>query len=160
MCSNYATYWYKLQNITHWFHGVLAIITYNVEVYSSRTGQLGSIIRASEVFGATLYLGLMVSYLGAFGNGYYIQNESHPPCANNPEFFNKWAGTCQAWFMIEIGVYFFYFTSMLILMAKSRVTKIGSDQQKQFDPIYLSFMINKLAKSINFDIYQEKKTYA
>jgi len=161
LCSNYAKYWRMLMIMAHWLHAVLVIVTIYVEVFSARVGTIGHFIRAGETFGSMCYLGLTIAFLGAFGNGLLIiDSPDHPPCAIDPVKFHSWAGTTQAFFMIEIGVFFFYLLTMMLLMAKSRCLRIGIDQQKQFEPIYLSKMINKIVENIPFDLLQVKRTHA
>jgi lipopolysaccharide biosynthesis protein len=48
---------------------------------------------------------------------------------------------------------------MVIVMFKSRFTKIGIDQTSQFEPFYMKEMVEKIAKAIDFDFLQERRSY-
>ena len=48
---------------------------------------------------------------------------------------------------------------MVIAMFKSRFTKIGIDQTSQFEPFYMKEMVEKIAKAIDFDFLQERRSY-
>ena len=62
-----------------------------------------------------------------------------PHCSNVDQIKN-WCLTTKSWLLLEVGVFYSYYFTLLLLMIKSRCMSIGIDQKKQFDPFYLSLM--------------------
>ena len=85
--------------------------------------------------------------------------EDYTPCITDPKLVFEWAGNSQAWFLIEIILMSVYILTMVFLMAKSKFIKVGVDQTQQFEPIYLSKMINKIVNSMDFDLLQEERSF-
>lgn len=68
-------------------------------------------------------------------------------------------GTSQTWFNLEIGVTLIYTFTMLLMLIKSRFMTVGIDQKDQFNPFYMSLMINRICEEIDFDLLQTKRTF-
>lgn len=60
-------------------------------------------------------------------------------------------GRAQEWFFIELLVFYSFLLTMSILMIKSRFMNIGIDNSAQFDPVYMSHMVNRIIRHMEFD---------
>jgi hypothetical protein len=57
----------------------------------------------------------------------------------------------KAWILLEITIFFCYNVTLIILLLKSRWTRIGVDQTHQFEPIFLSKLVSRIAFAVKFD---------
>ena len=48
--------------------------------------------------------------------------------------------------------------TLLILIVKSRCFNIGNDVSYQFEPTYMSYMVNQIIDKIDMDVKQVKRT--
>lgn len=71
----------------------------------------------------------------------------------------EWAGSCIIWFIMETMVFFVYLNSMITLIIKSRFVKIGVDSTYQFEPPYLTLMVNKIISHLDLDMDMRKRTF-
>ena len=62
--------------------------------------------------------------------------------------------------MIEVMVFIFYIVSMVILILKSRLLRVGIDQSMQFEEVYMSKLIQRIIENMDFDLLQERRSHA
>ena len=60
----------------------------------------------------------------------------------------KFQGCSFEWMMIELLVFSTFLFTMILLMLKSRFSKIGIDNSGQFEPVYMRILAQKIADSI------------
>jgi len=70
----------------------------------------------------------------------------------------KWRGRSFEWCFVELMVFSIFVMTMLLLILKSRVWKVGIDHSHQFAPTYMSFLANKIARQLDFDFYEFKQS--
>jgi len=70
----------------------------------------------------------------------------------DPIQLKEMAGNTPEWLIIEYVVFLSFLSTMLIILVKSRFSRVGADQQRMFDQIYLSFMIDEIVYGIDFDL--------
>ena len=58
------------------------------------------------------------------------------------EEFQKLAGKSLEWILIELFVWVFFLMTMVIIMIKSRFTKVGIDNSQLFEGHYMCKMAN------------------
>jgi hypothetical protein len=51
--------------------------------------------------------------------------------------FTAFSGRSVEWFVIEIAVFGFFLTTMLLTMMKSRFIRVGTDNSGQFEGAYM-----------------------
>ena len=71
----------------------------------------------------------------------------------------KFRGRVFEWLLIEILVFVIYLGTMLILMFKSRSTKVGIDNSGQFEPVYMRILAEKIRSSIDLKIEFAEEFY-
>ena len=82
-----------------------------------------------------------------------------------PQFFTdeammyEWAGRSIPWFLMEVLIFVFYGSTMVILLIKSRFVTVGIDSSYQFEPVYMQKMANMIAENIDLDITMAKRNY-
>lgn len=59
--------------------------------------------------------------------------------------------------MVESLVFFSFVATLLILLIKSRIFKVGVDQAEQFEPENLARMINNIFDHIDLDLFQKER---
>ena len=59
-------------------------------------------------------------------------------------------GGSKEWIIFELIVAFSFIFTMVLLMMKSRFINIGIDNSYQFEPIYMSYMVNRIINHIEF----------
>ena len=52
-----------------------------------------------------------------------------------------------------------YTATMILLLIKGRFWNIGIDNSKQFEPVYMSMLADKIISYIDFDMNQYKRTF-
>ena len=110
----------------------------------------GNIMRGMEILGVVAYFGYIMTVLYYFtlwfeltdGNDSKVRDANRPDCLVYKSKFKEWSFNSLEWMIIELMVFVFYLTTMIILLIKSRFTKVGVDQSGQFEPIYLQKMID------------------
>ena len=73
-----------------------------------------------------------------------------------PEF-EKLAGKSLEWILMELVVYVFFLCTMIVIMIKSRFTRVGIDNSQQFESLYMSKMANKICENIDMKIGNDDK---
>ena len=58
------------------------------------------------------------------------------------EEFQKLAGKSLEWILMELVVLVFFLMTMVIIMIKSRFTKVGIDNSQLFEALYMCKMAN------------------
>ena len=56
-------------------------------------------------------------------------------------------------------VYMQFGFTMMTLLIKSRFFNIGSDISYQFEPDYMSHMVNKIISNVDFDVKEKKRSH-
>ena len=56
---------------------------------------------------------------------------------------------------MEIVIFMFFILTMIMLMAKSRFKAVGIDNTHQFEPAYMSKLVDKIINHINFDFVEK-----
>lgn len=122
-------------------------------------------MKGVEVMATMFYVGSVIIALNTFNN-MLLENDSfgfdqniYPPCASDSSLNKQWRGTTESWLFIETLVFTYFLLTMIILLAKSRCSKIGTDQQAQFSQFYMSKMIQRITEAMNIDMFQAKKTH-
>lgn len=164
-------------------HVVCFISTVFREFFSAEIGLLGQMMRIVEVLCVPFYLFCLVlghEMLALI----LVRNEAgedkgvnDPPEATmdcrepktTPTFFlcdkcprdrsDQFSGRTLEFFFVEIIVYTFYLTSMVLYMLKSRCSRVGDDIGSQFEPQYLAMMANKIANMIDLNVPFPKEYY-
>lgn len=110
-------------------HSVASAALIYKEIYECNIGTMARIMKGVEVFCSMWYIGVMVQCLDCYNTFFYFNSGGvrHPPCADNEELIKQWTGNSSEWFFMEIIVFVFYFTTMIILMIRSRFTRVGID---------------------------------
>ena len=141
------------------------------EVFEHIVGLITVFMKMIEITMTGFYLGTIVYCLNQYNtlilqNSRYltlIDERSHNPrfnhCTSSLEIELQWAGNCRAWLIIEVLVYFSFACTMVILMIKSRCSRIGIDQTRQFEGLHLSLLIKRIVNSVKFDFYEKHRTY-
>ena len=73
------------------------------------------------------------------------------------EEFQKLAGKSLEWILMELVVYVFFLCTMIVIMIKSRFTKVGIDNSQQFESLYMCKMANKICENINMTIGDDEE---
>ena len=73
------------------------------------------------------------------------------------EEFYKLAGMSLEWILMELVVYVFFLITMIVIMVKSRFTKVGIDNSQQFESLYMSKMANKICDNIEMKIGDDRE---
>jgi len=60
------------------------------------------------------------------------------------EEFQTFSGQAIEWLMLECFVFGFFVCTMMLTMVKSRFISVGMDNTKQFCPLYMSLIANKI----------------
>lgn len=81
-----------------------------------------------------------------------------PDCIESLDDIYSWAGTGHQWILFEFVIFCSYIFGMFILQIKSRCIPVVSNQNAQFEPLYMSYMANKIADAAKFDFMQIHKT--
>ena len=68
------------------------------------------------------------------------------------EEFQKLAGKSLEWILMELVVYVFFLMTLLVIMIKSRFTKVGIEHSQQFESLYMCKMANKICENINMKL--------
>ena len=71
---------------------------------------------------------------------------------------HKWTGGSIEWLVMEFIVYCVFLCTLAILLVKSRFIKIGIDQSKQFEPLYMSFLANYIIEYLFLQDQLQDKT--
>ena len=56
--------------------------------------------------------------------------------------FQKLGGKSLEWILMELVVFVFFLMTMVIIMIKSRFTKVGINNSQLFEPLYMCKMAN------------------
>ena len=133
------------------------------EIKEASVTKCGNMMRLFEVASIFLQIVVVIQTINAWMQIDQMElniETAYPPCAYDSVQRRKWIGNCKPWFILEVTVNIFYTFTLLIMMVKSRFYTIGMDQNDQFDPLYMSFMINRICSAIDFDLLQNKRTFA
>jgi hypothetical protein len=137
--------------VVHYF---LVIVNLFREMFDSTLGTVGQIMRLMEVLSIGAYL---------FGLIYCLQNiacfqywnflaKKYPSSKGlfRQCFFQEgeWSGTALSISYIEVVIYFVNILTMMFLIAKSRCKKVGIDNDDQFEPTYMSYVVNRIIQGI------------
>ena len=71
--------------------------------------------------------------------------------------YKTWAGNTIEWFYFEALIYLTYLGTMMLLLIKSRFSRVGVDQSGQFEPVYLQKMIDMIALNIDFKLEKSEQ---
>ena len=141
-------------------HIFCCIITFYREVYEASMDAWGQAMRFMEVVGIFIYYGSVLSALNYVTRWMTLSgdesqkklNISEPGCLQNQKVYKSMAGNSIEWFEVELMIFIFFMFTMIFLLTKSRVSKVGVDQSGQFEAIYIQKMIDKLVLSFDFDL--------
>ena len=70
--------------------------------------------------------------------------------------FQKLGGKSLEWILMELVIFIFFLMTMVIIMIKSRFTKVGINNSQLFEPLYMCKMANKICDSIVMKIGDQK----
>ena len=88
-------------------------------------------MRLNEIISMIFNIGLIIEVVDVFLIADMFTHEKrkhlYPICASDQKLFFEWAGNAKSWFNIEIIVFINFVVTMIILMVKSRLTKVGMD---------------------------------
>ena len=149
-------------------HLGLGIITFYREIFDGKSTALGHFMSIMQIFGIMYYFKVMIVLMN-FGLNHknmlkfqvipgYMELGIVPHCIENQEIKYTWAGRATEWFQIEMFMFAAYLGTMVLYMIKSRCILVGINPSKQFDPIYMSLMANKICESINLDHMELQRT--
>ena len=164
-------------------HVYCFVITFYREIYEAKLNLFGQIMRALEVLGLVLYLQSIllaikfyttwlildlkieqiISMLEKSGDGHEANAVNSldyltPEGFSDLSKFKNWRGRALEWFFIEIIICIFFTFTMVLLMGKSRILRVGIDNSYQYEPLYVSKLANKLVQAINFDLDEVHKS--
>lgn len=71
----------------------------------------------------------------------------------------KYMGGLKQWFFVEIIIFVCFLLTMFILLVKSRCMKTGINQELMFNELYMSKMINRIFKKVDFDLAQKNRRF-
>jgi hypothetical protein len=61
--------------------------------------------------------------------------------------------------LIEVWVFAFFLLTLIVVLSKSRFVAVGINHEAQFSPLYLAKMADSIARHLNWDMYENKKTH-
>lgn len=118
----------------HVFCGVLNVYR---EVFETRLGSVGQLMRALEMVCIFFSLTVLImsfqicfDYLAVVENA---QRQDLRRCLANQKVMHEWSGTAIEWFVLELIVWISFLFTLFLLMIKSRCSKVGIDNSKQFE---------------------------
>ena len=165
------------------------VVCFYREIYSSSFKNIGFLMRFMEVFVLAVYMNVIFytvfeistwwligvenfpevirvltdasNMLGSRVNHFDIDASQVllPPCLTDREHRMIVFGRTLEWQWIELLVYIMFVFTMMILMIKSRCVNIGIDNSTQFNPVYLSHMVNRIIKNIEFNFEDSKSNF-
>ena len=132
-------------------HVICGILNIYREIFETKLGTIGQIMRATELLCITASLTLIIMAMAIFFDFILIIDNPDPQslrkCLSDREIREQWTGTAIEWLIIEITVWGSFLTTMFLLMLKSRFTKVGIDQSKQFERQMMCLLVNKIILS-------------
>ena len=157
-------------------HCYSVFICINRELYDVKLGFAGGILKFLEVIAVCFYFSSVITCLSYYSFWMYNLTESsltryvavddkeahkvllfhQPSCLKDKTIIKSWSGGILDWLICEVIINITYAITFLILMAKSRIFAIGIDNTYQFQPTFLSFLVNKIIVNIPFDFHQKK----
>lgn len=146
-------------------HAICFIACVMRENFGVNTDILSQAMRTVEVVSLTLYLGTILLSLEVLSWILIRENTLNPDeriNSKDPKDFlsgkcpqvdsRMMSGTVVYWLIIEVLVYTFYLTSLMIFMVKSRFMNMVKDPSLEFENIKMSFMVQRIIKQVDLDI--------
>ncbi len=138
--------------VTHAF--CMCVNTYR-EIFETKLGSLGQLMRLVEVAALALYFGAIINAAQIQLELYriekfteeYIQPEFSRKCFTDREEFRKWSGGSFEISVLEIMVWATFMLTMPILLLKSRCMRVGIDQTQQFSETYTRYLVNRIIQA-------------
>lgn len=95
---------------------------------------MGQAMRIGEILGILVYYGSILTTLDYTVNFSTIQaleglklRPAEPECLQRSDKYKQMAGNTLEWFQIELMTFILYMLTMMILLIKSRCSKVGVD---------------------------------
>lgn len=115
-------------------HSICGILNIYREIFETKLGTLGQIMRATEMLCICASLIMIIKSLKIFFDFSLILNVPEPSllrsCLSDRQSRERWTGTAIEWMILELTVWGSFLSTMLILMIRSRCMKVGIDQSK------------------------------
>ena len=127
------------------------------EIFSAQTDMFGQFMRLFEIACIPLYFYLILFSIElisfAMIREHTVSELTNPnlSMACNYVDFVKFSGRTVEWLLIEVFVWTFFISTMLLTMIKSRFMPVGGDNSAQFENVYMSYLANKILKDIDLD---------
>ena len=140
------------------------------EIYEAKINTVGQIMRFVETFAVLVQIKILLGclheilklknfdieltdYVKSVLTAY---NLKQPLCLKSEDDIHKFGGRSTDWFAMEVITFFMYLITMTLYMIKSRFMSVGVNQSTQFEPLYMSYMAQKLIENINFHHIKHK----
>ena len=138
-------------------HGVSFFILLFREVKETQLGSQGQIQRFIEVLGMGFYTITIVKSLQIWSIMVYFRQitnffPDHVQCVRpglvDKDIIVQWAGTSSQIIQIEVGVFFTFSLTIVILLIRARCGPVGTDNSQQFEPTYMSYLARAIIEGI------------
>lgn len=156
-CTQYAEGMQRWIALIVCIHILCFIINLFREIFETQLGTVGRVMRLVEVIGIGSYCIMIIKAMWFISITDYWNhiNDQDPTedvreCFVNREKLFEMTGTTTSFARIEILIYFSFALTIVFLTARSRCQKAGMDNSDQFEGAYMSYLVNRIIKSLVF----------
>ena len=141
-------------------HGVMLIVTFYGEIYENKFTGVAHVMKFLKIV-AIAYMTYRIImlyainiYINTVFEAKYFSGYNKlgivPKCFINDENTRKALGNSTEWLLIEAVIFTTYYMTFLLYMVRSRFISVGKSHKHMFEPVYMSYLVNRICNAIDF----------